>query len=110
MKGHGKNSRSAGSEWAQMKAAEDAILRRLVHQMESGVAPDAAVVMDVAEEARRHIDEWFYPCSHQMHANLSAVYATDAAARARYEAVAEGLSDYLVAAIRANLRRHGNLP
>lgn len=110
MKGLGRNSDSAGSEWTQMKAAEDVILRRLVQHMESGVKPDAVAVMDVAEEARRHIDEWFYPCSHEMHANLSTVYATDPAARARYEAVAEGLSDYLVAAIRANLRRHGTLP
>ncbi len=93
------------SDWSQMQAAQDAIVDRIAALMKSGKPASDPAVMDEAEDARRHIEEWFYPCSHEMHANLSKLYDTDPRFRDYYESRGEGLSSYVIEAVRANGER-----
>jgi len=62
--------------------------------------------MDQAEEARMHIDRWFYPCSHRMHAGLADMYTSDVRFASHYDERAEGLASFVAAAIKANAARH----
>ncbi len=61
--------------------------------------------MNAGEEHRRHIDTWFYECSHDMHRGLAQMYLADPRFTAYYEGRAEGLAAYLAAAIGANADR-----
>jgi len=63
--------------------------------------------MALAEQARVHIDRWFYPCSRAMHAALAEMYTADARFAAHYEERAAGLAAFMADAIRANARRSG---
>ena len=61
--------------------------------------------MDIAERHRVLIDTWFYQCSHAMHVGRGDMYLQDARFTAGIDAHAEGLTAFLVAAIRANAAR-----
>ena len=61
--------------------------------------------MDQADQARLHIDRWFYPCSPAMHAGLADMCTADERFRAHYEDRAEGLAEFVAAAIKANTAR-----
>jgi superoxide dismutase len=63
--------------------------------------------MDLAERARRHIDDRFYACSHAMHAALADMYTSDERFRAHYDDRHQGLAAYVSAAIKANAVRGG---
>ena len=104
-KEQGVDERST-SDWNEMRAAQDEIVQNLAGLLKSGVAADSAEAMDRAEELRRHIDEWFYPCDHDMHANLAQVYETDPQYRDYYESAAHGLAAYIVRAVQANQKRN----
>lgn len=93
------------AQWAQLKAEGEEIEARWAGLLEAGDAPDHVDAMDVAERARLHIDRWFYPCSHEMHAGLAETYETDPRFTAHYERMAEGLAAFVAAAIRANAAR-----
>ncbi|MDH5588983.1 MAG: TipAS antibiotic-recognition domain-containing protein [Gemmatimonadota bacterium] len=80
---------------------------RMAAVMTSGGEPGGVSAMDLAEEARLHIDRWFYPCSHAMHAGLAEMYTADPRFRAHYDERAEGLADFFAEAIRSNQARHG---
>ncbi len=92
-------------DWQRVKAEVDEIMQRLAAAKAEGLAPDAAEVLGLAERHRLHIDRWFYPCSHDMHANLAAMYRADARFAAWFERYAEGLAEYVATAIEANRAR-----
>jgi MerR family transcriptional regulator, thiopeptide resistance regulator len=94
-------------DWVRIKAEGDEPVEALAGLMRAGVAPTDTRAMDAADRARLHIDRWFYPCSHEFHANLAAMYEADPRFGDNYEKRAPGLRDYVVAAIRANARRSG---
>ena len=73
--------------------------------MTDGEAADGARAMDLAEAARLHIDRWYYPCSHAMHAGLADMYTADARFKAHYDDRAEGLAEFVAGAIKANTAR-----
>ena len=73
--------------------------------MAAGKAPDSAEAMDLAEEARRHIDRWFYPCSPAMHIRLGEMYVADPRFAATYDRHHPGLAAFVAAAIKANAAR-----
>lgn len=101
-----RRTKGYGAEdWAELKDEAAGILARLADAMAAGTPADAAEVMDLADEHRAHIDRWFYPCSREMHAGLAGMYEADPRFAATFEAVAEGLTAYLVTAIRANQAR-----
>ena len=58
--------------------------------------------MDVAEQHRQHISRWFYPCSHEMHANLAEMYVADARFSEHYERRRPGLAAFVRDAVLAN--------
>jgi len=90
------------SDWAEIHAQIEAIEVGLAEAMVEGVSADAERAMDLAEEARSHIDRWFYPCSPTMHTALAEMYVADGRFRAHYDDRAEGLAEYVASAIRAN--------
>jgi len=89
-------------DWARIKAESEGIEAGLADAMASGDAPDGERAVHLAEQARLHIDRWFYPCSHRMHAGLAEMYVADPRFRAHYDDRAPGLAEYVAAAIRAN--------
>lgn len=70
--------------------------------MRAGTAPTEGAAVSLAEEARLHIDRWFYPCSPQMHASLAETYTSDERFGAHYDEQMDGLAEYVAQAIRAN--------
>jgi len=93
------------ADWDEMKAETEAIEAGFAEALGKGAPADGEQAMDLAEEARLQIDRRFYPCSHAMHANLAEMYTADTRFRAHYDDRAEGLAEYVAAAIRANQAR-----
>jgi len=93
-------------DWTTIKAESEGIEAGMAEIMQAGKAADSAQAMDQAEKARLHIDRWFYPCSHKMHAGLGAMYTADARFAAHYDERAEGLAAFVSAAIAANTQRN----
>ncbi len=97
-----RTKRYTKDDWARMEAEKEGIEAGFADAMASGDAPDGERATHLAEQARLHIDRWFYPCSHAMHAGLAEMYVGDPRFRAHYDDRAPGLADYVAAAIRAN--------
>ncbi|HLL50766.1 MAG TPA: MerR family transcriptional regulator [Thermomicrobiales bacterium] len=95
-------SRYSKEDWLRIKAEADDVTERLVAAMTSGEPPDGNVAMDLVEVHRQHISRWFYECSHEMQAALGDMYVADPRFRKTYEDMAQGLAEYVRAAIRAN--------
>jgi hypothetical protein len=56
----------------------------------------------LAEEHRRHLDHWFYPCDLEAHRGLAGLYVSDPRYTEQWEATAPGFSRYVHDAILAN--------
>jgi DNA-binding transcriptional MerR regulator len=93
------------ADWAKIKAEGEAVTQRLAELMTAGRKPDDTEVMDAAERHRRHIDQWFYPLSHQGHVGLGDLYISDPRFTEYYEKRGPGLAAFAAAAIRANAAR-----
>ena len=95
-------------DWARYRAENDAVMNALAGAMAAGKKPDEPEVMELADQARRVIDRWFYPCSREMHARLADMYEADPRFADNIDKTAAGLTAFLSAAIRANASRsHG---
>ncbi len=90
---------------ARIEGERTGVEQAFADAMAAGAPPDGERATGLAEEARLHIDRWYYPCSREMHAGLAEMYTADERFRAHYEARAEGLAAYVASAIRANLAR-----
>lgn len=90
---------------AEIKAELDDIEAGFAEAMAAGAPADGERAMDLAEEARTHMDRWYYPVSRAMHVTLSEMYTGDARFKKHYDDRAEGLAEYVAAAIRANAER-----
>jgi DNA-binding transcriptional MerR regulator len=100
MKSYGKE------QLKEIMAEAEAIAAQLAERLQAGDAPDALASKDLAEQHRRHIDRWFYDCSHEMHAGLGDMYVADPRFTAYYEKYAPGLAEFVRSAIHANRVRH----
>lgn len=101
-----RRTQGYGPEKKKVIAAElEDIERGFAEALAAAAPADGERAMDLAEEARLHIDRWYYPCSHTMHAGLAEMYTADARFRAHYDDRAEGLAEYVSAAVRANAAR-----
>jgi hypothetical protein len=89
-------------EWAKIRGAQEGIETGLADAMISGDPAEGERARHLAEQARLHIDRWFYPCSHRMHVGLAEMYIADPRFKAHYDDRARGLAEYVAAAIRAN--------
>lgn len=82
----------------------------MIALIDEGEAPGDARAMDAAEHHRLLIDEWFYPCSHEMHAQLGQMYVADQRFAATYEKIHPGMAQYMCDAIAANAARATGKP
>ena len=92
-------------DWVEVKRSGDELNRRLGQALTSGAAPDSDAGMDLAEEHRVSIEQ-FYACSYPMHRGLGDMYLADERFTRTYEDVAPGLAQWLRDAIHANADRH----
>lgn len=93
-------------DWARYKREADALNREMVEVMQAGHAADSAEAIAVVEQMRQQIDTWFYPCSRQMHAQLGEMYVIDERFKATYEAIQDGMAEFMKQATAANLAKH----
>ena len=89
----------------QMKEETSGPYARLQALREQGVSADSAQAMAAAEDHRLAIERWFYPCPTPVHLGLADLYEADPRFAASIDAHGEGLTTYVVAAIRANAAR-----
>ena len=92
-------------DWATINGQQEAIEAGLAAAMADGDVPEGERATDLAEQARLHIDRWFYPCSAVTHVGLAELYTTDPRFRAHYDDRAAGLAEFVARAIRANASR-----
>ncbi|MEV4744490.1 MerR family transcriptional regulator [Streptomyces sp. NPDC049555] len=93
-------------DWLRIQAAADDLNRRIAELMASGAAADSEAAMDLAEEHRQQIAQFYYDCSYEMHSCLGEMYVADERFTATYEAIRPGMATYLKDAITANAARH----
>jgi DNA-binding transcriptional MerR regulator len=92
-------------DWRRLRAEQDSIYGEAFALLQAGKRPDDADAMAVAERHRLSIERWFYPCTRQMHRGLADLYEADARFAENIDKYGEGLTPFLVAAIRANAAR-----
>ena len=103
-----RRTRSYSKEdWVRIKSEMNAIHEGMAELLAAGQRSDAAAARSLAERHRLHIDRWFYPCSHEMHAALGEMYVADPRFAATYERVRAGLAQYMRDAILANAEAEG---
>jgi MerR family transcriptional regulator, thiopeptide resistance regulator len=94
-------------DWEALRAEGEAHEEAMARLLAAGTDPAGAEARAGAEAMRRHIEQWFYPCPHAMHAGLADMYESDPRFRAHYEKRAEGLAAFVARAIRANAKAAG---
>lgn len=92
-------------DWQRIKAETEGLYRRLAEAMAAGVPASDQTAMDLAEEHRRQISQWFYECGYEIHRGLGEMYVTDARFTETIDAHTPGLARYLRDAIVANAAR-----
>lgn len=103
-----RRTKSYGPEqWARIKAQGAANEAAFAALLRTGATPDSEAAMALAEEARLHIDRWYYTCPPEMHVNLAAMYEADSRFKAHYDEQEAGLANFVAEAIRANAGRQG---
>jgi MerR family transcriptional regulator, thiopeptide resistance regulator len=99
-----RTRRYTKDDWARFKAESDSVNQAIATLMDDGVAPDDPRALDAAERHRLLIDAWFYPCSHEMHAQLGRMYVADERFATNYEKIRPGMAQYVCDAIAAAAR------
>jgi len=89
-------------EWARYKQAADQVEQALADALQDGIPADAPRAMDLAEQHRQLITDWFYPCGYDTHVGLGEMYVADERFTAHYDQRQPGLAKYLSEAIFAN--------
>ena len=102
-----RTSRYTKEVWLRLKEQGAAAETRLLKALQHGAAPDSDEAMDAAEDHRRHIDQWFYECSHSMQRGLADMYIADPRFTAHYDDQAPGFAQFVRDAIHANADRAG---
>lgn len=100
-----RTARYTKEDWRRFRAESEEINADLIAAADRRVPPTDPEVLKIAERARLQIDQWFYPCSREMHANLSRMYVADPRFAKTYEDLRPGLAQYWCDAIVANLER-----
>lgn len=100
-----RTARYRREDWERFKTESDAINGEIASLMDEGVPSADPRAMDAVERHRLQIDEWFYPCSHEMHAGLGEMYVSDPRFTATYEKMRPGMARYVRDAIAANAAR-----
>ncbi|MEZ7004633.1 MerR family transcriptional regulator [Streptomyces sp. AD55] len=101
-----RTARYTKEDWKRAQAQVDDWNGRYAALVAAGEPAAGERAMDLAEEHRRHIGRWYYPCSYEMHTCLGDMYVADERFTAYYEALGAGVAEHLCAAIHANAARH----
>jgi DNA-binding transcriptional MerR regulator len=97
-----RTARYTPDDWKALLAEQSAVYDEAYAALKAGKKASSAEVMDIAERHRLTIDRWFYPCSHDMHRGLASMYEGDERFTQNIDKHGEGLTAFLVEAIRAN--------
>ncbi|WP_117212348.1 MerR family transcriptional regulator [Allorhizocola rhizosphaerae] len=89
-------------DWQRIKDEMTQWGERVVALMDSGAPADGPDAMQLAEEHRQHISQWYYECTYEIHTGLADMYLADERFEAFYESIKTGLARYLHDAIHAN--------
>ena len=90
------------ADWERIRAEDRDLLQSLASVMQRGESPTSPEALEHAERHRLHIDRYYYACSREMHAGLAGMYEADSRFQASMDQHGEGLTAFLVAAIRAS--------
>jgi DNA-binding transcriptional MerR regulator len=90
------------AEWQQIQGDWGTIYGDMAALMKAGTPVTDPAVQALVEKHRAHIDQWFYPCSVEMHKGLGAMYVQDERFKANLDKVAPGFAQYLSDAIAAS--------
>ncbi|MFE9682621.1 MerR family transcriptional regulator [Streptomyces sp. NPDC006285] len=101
-----RTARYGKDDWQRMQAEVASWGERYAALVASGERATGERAMDLAEEHRLQIDEWFYECPYDMHRCLGEMYVADERFTAYYDAMGPGLAAHLRDAITANAARH----
>lgn len=93
------------ADWQRFNEESKEITLAIAELMDQGVPPTDERAMDAVERHRLQIDQWFYPCSREMHAELGKMYIADPRFTATYEKIRPSMAQYVHDAIMANLAR-----
>lgn len=102
-----RTQRYSKEDWQRLAAEQSSIYADAFSAMQAGKAPTDPVAMDVAERHRQSIDHWFYPCGHELHRALAALYEQDGRFAENIDEHGPGLTPFLAAAIRENAKSRG---
>ncbi|GAA2346524.1 MerR family transcriptional regulator [Streptomyces kunmingensis] len=93
-------------DWKRLQAEVDDWSARYAALVATGEPATGEPAMDLAEEHRLHISQWFYECPYAMHLCLGDMYVADERFKAFYDSMGEGVAQHLRDAIHANAARH----
>ncbi|MEV2193229.1 MerR family transcriptional regulator [Streptomyces phaeochromogenes] len=99
-------ARYTKDDWKRMQAEVASWGERYDTLMEAGEPATGERAMDMAEEHRQHISQWFYDCSYEIHRGLGEMYMSDERFKEFYDSMRPGLAEHLRDAITANAARH----
>ncbi|MFJ8720278.1 MerR family transcriptional regulator [Streptomyces sp. NPDC004279] len=99
-------ARYTKDDWKRMQAEVASWGERYVALMAEGEEPSGERAMDMAEEHRQHISNWFYECFYDIHRGLGGMYVSDERFKEFYDSMRPGLAEHLRDAITANAARH----
>ncbi|MGA5507833.1 MerR family transcriptional regulator [Streptomyces umbrinus] len=99
-------ARYTKDDWKRMQAEVASWGERYDALMEAGEPATGERAMDMAEEHRQHISQWFYDCSYEIHRGLGEMYVSDERFKEFYDSMRPGLAEHLRDAITANAARH----
>ncbi|MEW2268247.1 TipAS antibiotic-recognition domain-containing protein, partial [Streptomyces sp. NPDC047868] len=99
-------ARYTKDDWKRMQAEVASWGERYDTLMEAGEPATGERAMDMAEEHRQHISQWFYDCSYEIHRGLGEMYVSDERFKEFYDSMRPGLAEHLRDAITANAARH----
>lgn len=99
-------ARYTKDDWKRMQAEVASWGERYDTLMEAGEPATGERAMDMAEEHRQHISQWFYDCSYEIHQGLGEMYVSDERFKEFYDSMRPGLAEHLRDAITANAARH----
>jgi DNA-binding transcriptional MerR regulator len=95
-------------DWLRIRDETGGLYRRIAEAMAGGVPAGSPQAMDLAEEHRGQISQWFYPCTYEIHRGLAEMYVTDQRFTDNIDRYRPGLAAYLRDAIFANADRAGS--
>ncbi|HMI82812.1 MAG TPA: MerR family transcriptional regulator [Polyangiaceae bacterium] len=100
-----RTERYSAEDWKRFGDEQSALYVALAAALKAEKEPSDDDVMELAHRHRLLIDRWFYPCSAERHCGLADLYEGDSRFAATMDKFGEGLTAFLVQAIRANAAR-----